>query len=401
MTQVKTFLTVFLVGVFSLCAFFPPQGIWSGMGSGGGIIIKDPWDLWTQGVKLRGANIWQRSLFGHDLGLGPGPFGPPYKQSDFDGLSKLGANLVSISHPGIFNEDSPHTLNQDAVKNLDSLIEKAKRAKLFVVISMRTGPGRKEEGFSASIFDSKNHKVWTDRSMQDAWVEMWRTLALRYRDHSNVIGYGLMVEPNGSSVLLKIDSPTEFYPKYAGSLYDWNPLALRITSAIRSVDARTPIILGGMGWSNLEWLSYLPLKHDNRTVYSVHFYDPFQYTSGPLNPNELYPNANFNLFWLRSKIKGIEEFRKKNNVPVMVGEFGVGRWKLGAPDYLNDEFQIFEELKLNTAIWLWETTDPVVTDDEFNYRRGTDPKNHKDLSMNPFTNVLYQYWSNNEIRPLD
>jgi hypothetical protein len=71
-----------------------------------------------------------------------------------------------------------------------------------------------------------------------------------------VIGYDLMVEPNGNDVgsdvindRLGIFDPAEFYATYGGSSYDWNALYPSITSAIRTgpdADTTTPILIGAM-----------------------------------------------------------------------------------------------------------------------------------------------------------
>ena len=61
----------------------------------------DKWDLWSAGVtQLRGAHIYQRWVdpaYDEPDALGSGPFGPIYRQDDFDALAALGANYVEIS----------------------------------------------------------------------------------------------------------------------------------------------------------------------------------------------------------------------------------------------------------------------------------------------------------------
>ncbi len=188
----------------------------------------DKWSLWTNGTQLRGANIWQRiripDLDG-DL-LGEDYIGPPYAQSDFDRLAAAGANYVNLSIPGLFSERPPYVLDEGAQANLDALLEMAGRAGLFAVISFRTGPGRSDFTFyrdgAGDWFDPSLliETVWTEQAAQDAWVEMWRTTAERYRGHPIVVGYDLMVEPNADEVMLDLYDPAAFYPRYAGTLYD-------------------------------------------------------------------------------------------------------------------------------------------------------------------------------------
>ncbi len=260
----------------------------------------DKYALWAGNTVLRGANAYQRRVYPALDGpyfLGPGPLGPPYTQADFDRLAAWGANLVVISHPGLFTEDPPYRPDFAVQENLDRLLGMAARAGLFAVISFRTGPGRSEfwaffgedtegdpEGgwFDPSYYDNR---VWGDRAAQDAWVKMWRYTAERYRGNPVLVGYELMCEPNSNEVgsyplgkPLDIWDPEDFHRRYGGTLYDWNQLYPRIVAAIRRVDSTTPILLGGNGYSSVEWLPYLAVSDDPRIVYVVHQYEPGLYT---------------------------------------------------------------------------------------------------------------------------
>jgi hypothetical protein len=110
----------------------------------------DKWALWANGTQLRGANLYQRRVYPELDGpefMGPGPVGPPYTQEDFDRLATLGANYVNISHPGLFTENPPYSLDQNIQDNLDNLLSMIAKADMFAVISFRTGPGRSEFTF--------------------------------------------------------------------------------------------------------------------------------------------------------------------------------------------------------------------------------------------------------------
>jgi hypothetical protein len=187
--------------------------------------LLDKWALWNNGAQLRGANIWQRirvpSLDGNYLGNDY--IGPPYAQADFNRLAALGANYVNLSIPGLFTERPPYQLDTAARDHLDQLLEQARQANLFVVISFRTGPGRSDFTFyrdGAGVWYPPGllvEDVWTNQAAQDAWVDMWRYTAQRYRNHPVVVGYELMVEPNADEVALNIYDPNDFYPQYANT----------------------------------------------------------------------------------------------------------------------------------------------------------------------------------------
>lgn len=343
--------------------------------------IINKWALWTNGTQLRGVNIWQRVCvpdLDRDL-LGDGYVGPPYTQADFDRLAKMGANLVILSHPGLFTERPPYRIDRAVLKNLDQMLTMAQRAGLFVVVSFRTGPGRNDFTFyrvgAGVLFDPDLliETVWTDAAAQDAWVKMWRFTAKRYRGHPVLIGYSLMCEPNADEVMLDFYDPKEFYPRYANTLYDWNQFYPRLARAIREVNSETPILVGGMGWSSVRWLSYLKPSVEERVLYEVHQYAPFLYTHQSPTDKLPYPGEyditwdnvpdRFDRNWLESLLSILPAFQRERQAPVAVTEFGVQRWATNAAIFLEDEMNFFEKHGFNYAIWLWNPTWPPWADD--------------------------------------
>jgi hypothetical protein len=382
------------------------------------------WALWTNGTQLRGANIYQRRVYPELDGsefTGPGPIGPPYVQEDFDRLAALGANYVNISHPGLFTEKPPYTLDEDVQENLDRLLTMIARADMFAVISFRTGPGRAE--FSVCCLEDVgdwyteaylNDTVWQDQAAQDGWGEMWRYTAERYRDNPIVVGYDLMVEPNANEVWLDLWDPEEFRDEYGGTLYDWNQLYPRITAAIREVDAETPLLVGGMGYSSIEWLPYVePTSsgRDPRTIYVAHQYAPHVYTHqwredtafeypGTFDTDWDGEDDRFDRAWLGDLLSTADEFAATHGVPVAVNEFGVVRWAPGAAQFMDDQMDLFERRGWNYALWVWDPAwEPWAEEvNGFNFRFGRDPANHIQVP-NDLMDVIVRYWRHNAVRP--
>jgi hypothetical protein len=383
------------------------------------IPIGDKYSLWVDGPHLRGANIWQSIVVPELDGLefkGPGPVGPPYSQEDFDYLAKLGANYVSISGPGIFSEEPPFRVDPDVVVHLDHLLAMIAKADMFATIGFRTGPGRSEYNLCCSgdryFRGYFNDSVWEDEVAQDAWVEMWRFTAERYGQNPIVVGYKLMVEPNSNGVFFGgIYEPDEFYSDYRGTLYDWNQFYPRIVDGIREVDTRTPILIGGMGWSGVNWLPYLEPVSDPHVVYIVHQYEPQDdYThQGPRGKNG-YPGEFdldydgrddvFGRAWLDSFLSTIDRFMEDTDAPVAVDEFGINRWVQGGAQFLDDEMDLFENRGLNFAIWEWQTSWPPFAEDvhEMNFLYGLDPDNLIPVA-NELVDVITSYWNRNVTRP--
>jgi len=369
----------------------------------------DKWGLWSSGrIQLRGDNIFQRRVYPFDgpTFIGPGPLGPPYYQSDLQRLKNEGANVVQISHPGLYTESPPYQVDTDVQTNLDNLIAKAANAGLKVVISFRTGPGRSEATFNyfpTNAYDNDN--VWSNQAAHDGWVAMWTYTANRYKDNPNVVGYDLMVEPNSNHKLYNDFDPADFYANYRGTLADWNPLAADITAGIRTVDTTTPVIMCGMSYGSIFWLNYIVPTGDAKTIYSVHYYEPFNYTNqGP--PSTITYPGNFdpdgggivtvNKAWLEGEfLPPINDWKAAHpTLPVMVGEFGVVRYAGGADQYFADITSIFEAANLTHFLWVWGTTwAPSASVDNFDITHGTDPDNHTDVPNNVILQAVRRDWS--------
>ncbi|MEK6676507.1 MAG: cellulase family glycosylhydrolase [Planctomycetota bacterium] len=342
--------------------------------------------------------------------LGPGPLGPPFTAVDFAALAALGANYVNISHSGLFTESPPYVVDPGAEANLDALVQLAEDVGLFCVICFRTGPGRSEfaifEGqdwFPQSLI---NNTVWTNLEAQLAWAEMWRYTADRYKNRANVVGYDLMVEPNGASTIFGMFDPAEFYAQHEGSLADWNQMYPSIVAAIREVDVDTPILISAMAYGSLYWLQYLAVSDDSRVVYTVHHYEPFAFTHQGKDEQISYPgeinidgqSVTVDLAWLQRQLSIINEFQQAHAVPVAINEFGVVRWSPGAGAYYRDQTELFEERGINHAIWLWESSwPPLAESDDFNFRHGDDAGNHADTTDGELSNRIRENWALNTL----
>ncbi len=382
----------------------------------------DKWALWTGGVQLRGANVWQRVVVPHvdgDEFLGRDHVGPPFTQADFDRLAALGANYVNISGPGLFTERPPYVVDEKVQANLDDLLDMIARADMFAVITARTGPGRsdftfydegiEEWGDPSLVLDD----VWLDQAAQDAWAEMWRYTAARYRDNPIVVGYDLMCEPNAAGRLLDTWDGQDFYPTYTRTLYDWNQFYPRIVKAIREVDAGTPILVSAMGWGAVRWLPYLEPVDDARTVYLVHQYEPQdQYTHQEPPAENVYPGSfdldwdgapdSFDRDWLDAYLAVVDAFKAQHGAPVAVNEFGVVRWVPGGAAFMDDLMDLFEQRDMNHALWVWDPSwrPWTIEVDAFNFRHGPDPRHHEDIASSDLMDVILKYWERNTIRPL-
>lgn len=379
--------------------------------------------LWTGGTKLRGANIWiTRSYGGKESSIGPVKVGPAYTQDDFDRLAALGANYVNISHAGIFTEKAPFTADPDALARLDGILAQIAKADMFAVISFRSGPGRSEftfnrehvgEWFTAEDVDET---LWTDKAKQDAWADMWRYAAERYRSNPIVVGYDVVVEPNANALLPGVDEPKDFYPKYAGSLYDPNRLYDRVVPAIRRVDKRTPILIQAAGWGGVAWLPFLKKRREARIVYAVHNYEPQEsYTHQPPSGKHSYPGTydlgggeveRFDKRWIDGLLEPADAYSADGSA-IAINEYGVQRWVPRGAAYMRDSMALMEKRGWNHALWDWHSvsmpvdwSEPHSWDyDAFDFMHGPDPAKHADIKASALLSVIKADWAQNKLRP--
>jgi endoglucanase len=108
---------------------------------------------------------------------------------------------------------------------------------------------------------------------QSNFNDFWTRAAARWQGHPGLAGYGLMNEPHD------MPRPGELVESSAGEdLTIWPTYAKAAIAAIRTVDALTPIYVGGNGWSSAMGMASLnpgfPLTGPaaRHLIYEVHLY---------------------------------------------------------------------------------------------------------------------------------
>lgn len=307
---------------------------------------------WFDDVKLAVANpppasrpapVARPKFTGHDLPRLRGAMVGP--DIDEAGLRVLGrewnANLIRwqlIRHgrPG-----QPSTLEdydawlEGELRRLDQALPLCERYGLHVALDLHSPPGGKA---TVSGYIGSDDRLFTDRAVQDKFVEVWRRLATRYQGAKVIWGYDLANEPVEEFVEEGCD--------------DWHALAERAARAIREIDPRRAIIVEAPPWGSPESLAeFTPIDVSN-VVYSVHMYVPGEFThQGVHQPGGKpvsYPGLIGGKRWdkaaLEAVLRPVIEFQRTYNVHIYLGEFSAIRWAPGdsAYRYLEDAIQLFE-----------------------------------------------------------
>lgn len=184
-------------------------------------------------------------------------------------------------------------------------------------------------------------------ALQDSVASIWQEQASRYRSQRTVLAFDLMNEP--------IDPDSSGGEK-------WSNIALRWILAIRQVDpARVIVFEPAPGAIPEAFRQLKPLEASN-VVYSVHMYEPYEFTHQGLMGHDRmsYPAPASRIgpvdrATLGSALRPVAAFAESYRVPILVGEFGAVGW---APEhstaaYLDDLLDLFERSGYSWIYHAW------------------------------------------------
>jgi hypothetical protein len=239
-------------------------------------------------------------------------------EADIERISQLGYNSVrpSLNSRLFLTEDNPPEYSEEGFALLDNLVKWCKANGVYVIIDMHAAVGGQT---GQNIDDSANDKpeLFMEPKYQDELVDLWRTIAKRYKDEPAVAGYDLLNEP--------LPQRTGAAKAYKAQL---EPLYQRLTKAIREVDSKHMVIVEGADWAN-DW-SVFTKPFDNNMVYQFHYY--------------CWDNP--------STLKSIQQYlnyRERFNAPVWVGETGE---RDNSIYWATTEY--FESHNIGWSFWPWK-----------------------------------------------
>lgn len=248
-----------------------------------------------------------------------------YTKQDLVNIKSLGCDVIRlpISLHEMSSGSPDNTLNPLFFSFLDSVVTWSEQLQMYLILD--------DHSFDPSVN--------TSPTVETILKKVWPQMAAHYKDRSNYILYEILNEPHGIST------------------QSWGIIQKNVIDAIRLVDTKHTIVVGGSGYNTYSELQNLPVYSDTNLLYTFHFYDPFMFThqgttwntpsmaslSGvpfPYDPLTMPPCPNDLLgTWVESalnnypvdgtvaKVKSLIDyainFRNSRNVKVFCGEFGV------------------------------------------------------------------------------
>lgn len=280
-----------------------------------------------------------------------------YSKKDFENIKSLGCDVIRLPiNLHAMTDGAPnYTLDPLFLNFLDQVVLWAEALQLHLIIDNHT-------------FDPI---VETDPAVGEVLLKVWPQIASRYKDEWKHLYYEVMNEPHG------IINET------------WASIQQDVIDAIRAVDTRHYIIVGGTNYNSYNTMADLPLYDDDKIIYTFHFYDPFLFThqgaswgepsmvnlagvpfpykasAFPQIPNDLkgtWVEGALNNYANDGTIARVKQlldiaiyFKNIHGVPVFCGEFGVYMPNSDNADRVAWYDTVRRHLEQNDVAWtIWD-----------------------------------------------
>lgn len=255
------------------------------------------------------------NLAGTDMPARPGMVGRSYIAPVDEELRYYKSKKIRLFRIPFYWETMQHDLfgplDVEELRRIDAVLSEASHLKLQVILDVHS-------------YDRRDGKVLGQNPvLENAFANLWSQLARHYRSQKGIFAYGLMNEPHDTG-----DT--------------WPHTAQLAIDAIRAVDQRHTILLGGDHWSSTSvWEEENPHLLDvkdpsHRLLYEGHVYfdaDGSGVYKHTYDEEKAYPSIGV------ERVKPFINWLKKNHVDGLVDEVGIPgddlRWSVILDNFLS------------------------------------------------------------------
>ena len=302
------------------------------------------------------------------------------KEEDIKRIKDLGCDhlRLPVDFENIYDEKKQCD-NPVGYKYIDLCLEWCKKYGLNVVLDLHKAPGYTFDDFEYSAGFFKNPKL------SELFLDIWDRLSKRYAKYSNMLMLEMLNEVTSFDVIK-----------------EWNALALRCIEIIRKNSKDVKILFGGVGYSSVKAVKYIPKIDDPNIVLNIHFYEPMAFTHQgaywvegmPLDFRMPFPideqkykevasvckplvngtlgsaenaisllRGNFFYDLLKEAIDVANEY----NQPLYCGEYGVidRADTKSTLNWFKAIHKVFEEFGIGRAVWNYKRMDFGIIDDHY------------------------------------
>ncbi len=279
-------------------------------------------------------------------------------KEDIDSLASMGFNSVRLPmHYELMTpRNQPFVYIEKGFAYIDSLLSWCRPHNIFVILDLHCAPGGQSDE-PISDYNPNEPSLWESETNKLRTIDLWRKIALRYKEEPLIGGYDLLNEP-------KWDLPPNNQP-----LRD---LYIQITDAIRESDSNHIVFIEG-NWFATDFNGLTP-PWDFNMAYSFHKY------------------------WSEVSASSIQNYlsiRNSYNVPLWMSESGEN-----SNAWFTEFISLLNEKTIGWHWWTWKklqsisvfASSPISPQFQtlLDYWNGTAPRPTVD-----FANVALQLQTNN------
>jgi len=280
-------------------------------------------------------------------------------KADIDSLAKWGFNSIRLPmHYNLYTlpiEKEPvkgkNTWIEDGFKMTDDLLKWCADNKMYLILDLHAAPGGQGNDANISDNDKSKPNLWQNEENQKKTIALWKKLAERYKNEPWIGGYDLLNETNYGFTGQNPNGLDE-----QSNVPLWK-LQKDITEAIREVDKKHIIIVGGNGWGNN--YNGFPQPWDKNLVFSFHKY---------WNNND------------DATIQNALNLREKYNLPIWLGETGEN-----SNVWFTEVIQLMDKHNIGYAFWPMKKIDNIA--------------GITNVKITPEYQKLLDYWQNGGEKP--
>ncbi|KAF9883653.1 hypothetical protein FE257_003087 [Aspergillus nanangensis] len=219
------------------------------------------------------------------------------EDSKFFASCNLNCLRIPFNHRLFLDDRDYSKVNPNGFKLLDWIVDSCARHGIYTILDLHTVPGGQNQDWHS---DNGTHQAqfWEYGVFQDCIVELWKQIAVHYKNNTWVAGYNPMNEPADPQHTRLID----FYG--------------RIEKAIREVDADHILFLDGNTYA--ADFSYFPKDAFPNSVYSIHDYSKYGFPKS----EEVYSSTEVQRAKLLASYERKIKHAREANVSVWNGEWG-------------------------------------------------------------------------------
>ena len=267
----------------------------------------------------------------------------------------------------IGNADNYTGLVAADLAKLKKILDDAHKNNIKVILTMLNLPGHRWRQLNG---DRDDNRLWRDEKYQQQAIQFWQDLATALRHHPAIAAYNFLNEPH-PEIMLGYEDFTmhdfrKFADKVAGTPADLSRFYQKMVTAVRAVDATTPIILDVGLYADPRAFTYFKPVQGAHILYAFHMYEPYDYTNKPRNngkyryPGKMIIGKNKKIIDMnKEKLAAIYfapviAWQQQYQVPasrIIAAEFGGHRMTPGLEQYFRDLLSIFQQQKWHWAFY--------------------------------------------------